>query len=146
MDRHRLALLLRGTVLGSALGAVLGTVLLGGCGGSPYQPPPVPPPAATTTPPLPWPVGDPAAVAVLQERVDGGAQPWLLDPGEVATGFGSAAYGWQQAHAVLPDHRGRTDVPVELHGPDGRVAHLVLAQPGRTGTGGIWVVTRASDP
>lgn len=125
------------------LGSAIGTVLLAGCGGT-EAPEPAAPPPASPGPSLPWPAADAAGVEQLQERVDAGSQPWLLDPAEVATSFGTAAYGWRDAHAVLPE--GATDpaeLPVELHGPGGEVARLVLAQPGRTGEGGIWVVTAA---
>ncbi|MGQ0573377.1 MAG: hypothetical protein ACT4RN_04130 [Pseudonocardia sp.] len=152
---------IRRALLTLLIGSALGTLLLAGCGTEPAAPAP----AQVTAPTLPWPVGDPAGVELLQKRVDGGAQPWLLEPAEVATSFGTAAYGWQDAHAVLPggtdtDTTGTdtgdpdttgvdaasTGTAVELHGPDGKIARLVLAQPGRTGTGGIWVVTRAQAP
>lgn len=126
------------------LGTAVGAVVLAGCGGTDTAEQPAPPAA---TPALPWPV-DAAGTEMLQEQVDNGSQPWLLDPSEVATSFGTAAYGWQDAHAVLP---GGTrpdggDTLVELHGPDGKIARLVLAQPGRKGTGGVWVVTAAQAP
>jgi hypothetical protein len=127
------------------LGTAVGTVVLAGCGGTDTAEPAAPPAAAT--PDLPWPA-DAAGAEMLQEQVDKGSQPWLLDPGEVAVSFGAAAYGWQDAHAVLPGgtRPDGTGTPVELHGPDGKVARLVLAQPGRKGTGGVWVVTAAQAP
>lgn len=130
--------------------------LLAGCGGAPAPPAPAPTAPTTTTPApptaapaptpavdvaLPWPAGAPDAVAGLQERVDGGAQPWLLDPAEVALSFAAAAYGWPDAEAAPRD--GGT---VDVHGPDGAVATLTLEQPGRTGATGIWVVTAAERP
>ncbi|MGE3285635.1 MAG: hypothetical protein AB7J32_05970 [Pseudonocardia sp.] len=143
------------------LGAALPLVLtLGGCAAAgradaPPAPPVAPstgapstgalPTAAAPDPPLPWPVGGPG-VAVVQERVDAGAQPWLLDPESVATAFGAAAYGWPDASAeLLGGHSGGgPELSVTLHGPGGTVAHLVLVQPGRTGPRGIWVVSRAA--
>lgn len=127
------------------LGTAVGTVVLAGCGGTDTAEQAAPPAAAT--PDLPWPA-DAAGARMLQKQVDNGSQPWLLDPGEVATSFGTAAYGWRDAHAVLPDgtRADGTDTLVELHGPDGRVARLVLSQPGRKGAGGIWVVTAAQAP
>jgi hypothetical protein len=127
------------------LGTAVGTVVLAGCGGTDPAEQTAPPAAAA--PDLPWPA-DAAGAEMLQKQVDSGSQPWLLDPAEVATSFGSAAYGWPDAHAVLPGgtRSESTDTPVELHGPDGKVARLVLAQPGRKGTGGVWVVVAAQAP
>ncbi|MGH3614895.1 MAG: hypothetical protein ACRDRK_20340, partial [Pseudonocardia sp.] len=86
---------------------------------------------------LPWPAAGADAVAALQARVDGGAQPWLLDPAEVAASFANAAYGWQEPEAsVRPD-----GVTVDVREAGGGQASLILSQPGRTGTGGVWVVT-----
>jgi hypothetical protein len=123
--------------------------LLAGCGGAqappgtpvPSAPAPnseAPAPPPTTDVALPWPEGSPDGVAALQERVDGGSQPWLLDPAEVALSFAAAAYGWTAAEAEPRD--GGT---VDVRGPDGAAAALTLEQPGRTGPTGIWVVTAA---
>lgn len=124
------------------LAAALLSAALVACGTAEGPPPAPTAPSETAAVTLPWPVGDPAGIRLLQERVDGGAQPWLLDPGSVATSFGTAAYGWQDAPAtvVAADPDGTA---VEIGGPDGRVVRLLLAQPGRTGRGGIWVVTTA---
>jgi len=132
------------------LAAVLvGAALLAGCDAAEpsRQPPPAPAESMSVT--LPWPAPYPGGVEALQERVDGGAQPWLLDPAQVATSFGTAAYGWTDARAVVGGGAGRVDttsLAVELHGPDDEVVDLELAQPGRTGIGGIWVVTAADGP
>lgn len=127
------------------LGTAVGTVVLAGCGGTDTAEQAAPPAAAT--PDLPWPA-DAAGAQMLQKQVDNGSQPWLLDPGEVARSFGTAAYGWQDSQAVLPGgtQPHGTDTVVELHGPDDKVARLVLSQPGRKGIGGIWVVTAAQAP
>lgn len=85
---------------------------------------------------LPWPAAEPGAVAALQRSVDAGAEPWLLDPAEVAVSYAAAAHGWNQAEA-RPRPGGRT---VEV-ADGGRRMTLSLSQPGRIGGGGIWVVT-----
>jgi hypothetical protein len=82
---------------------------------------------------LPWPVSGAADVAALQQSVDGGAQPWLLDPTEVALSY-AAARGWTGAQAA---GSGAGDVTVRS---SAGTHALTLAQPGRTGNSGIWVV------
>jgi len=96
---------------------------------------PSPPPAVVE---LPWPAGGDAAAA-LQEQVDAGSQPWLLDPAELARSFAATAYGWSEV-TVEPD----TEKTVVVRGPGGGSAVLTLAQPVRSGPGGIWVVTAAT--
>ncbi|WP_214370954.1 hypothetical protein [Pseudonocardia sp. H11422] len=86
-----------------------------------------------------WPVTDPAEVAPLQTRVDGGAQPWLLDPAEVAVNFAGATYAWRAPEAGPVS--GGTVVVTDAEG--GR-ATVTLVQPGRTGATGIWVVSAAT--
>jgi hypothetical protein len=71
--------------------------------------------------------------------VDGGAQPWLLDPAEVALSYATAAHGWTRATAQ-PHPDGHT---VEVAEGGTRLT-LTLTQPGRSGPGGIWVVTAES--
>jgi hypothetical protein len=126
--------------------------LLPACSPSPPAPPPptTAPTAVPTTPPqgtpsasaaaveLPWPAAGDAAAA-LQEQVDAGSQPWLLDPAELARSFAATAYGWSEV-TVEPDG----DRTVEVRGPGGASAVLTLAQPVRSGPGGIWVVTAAT--
>ncbi|NMI01845.1 hypothetical protein [Pseudonocardia acidicola] len=85
-----------------------------------------------------WPVTDRAKVAPLQAQVDGGAQPWLLDPAEVAVNFAAATYDWRAPEAGPVN--GNTVVVTDAQG--GR-ATVTLTQPGRTGPTGIWVVTAA---
>jgi hypothetical protein len=111
---------------------------------SPPQHPPAPPKAAPgpSTPGksfdalLPWPTGDPAR---LQASVDSGAQPWLLDPTEVALSYADATYGWTDAQAGTVPPGSPTTTTVRA--TDGTQRTLTLAQPGRTGHGGIWLVT-----
>lgn len=92
------------------------------------------PPAAAVR--LPWPAHDAAAAADLQRSVDGGSEPWLLDPAEVAVSYAGAAHGWSGAQAQ--PRPGGTVVDVA----DGsRRLTLTLHQPARSGPGGIWVVT-----
>lgn len=117
------------------LTALAACALLGGCA----VPAPPPPTAATPTVELPWPARSAAEAAGLQQAVDGGAQPWLLDPAELALSYVTAAYGWTDA-GVAVDGAG-----VQVSGPDGAARTLAVSQPDRTGPGGIWVVT-ADDP
>jgi len=97
--------------------------------------PPAPAPATAVT--LPWPAASAAQVASLQTAVDGGAQPWLLDPTQVALAY-AAARGWPDPAAV-----DTTAAGVTIRSTTGTHA-LTLAQPGKTGTAGIWVVTADS--
>jgi hypothetical protein len=90
------------------------------------------PPAPTVA--LPWPAATAAQVAGLQTAVDGGAQPWLLDPTQVALAY-AAARGWSDAAAV-----DTTAAGVTIRSAAGTHV-LALAQPGKTGLAGIWVVT-----
>jgi hypothetical protein len=138
-----------------ALGLVVAcATLLPACSEPPAPPAPAPPttvppagpptgPQATATPPapaveLPWPAGGDAAAA-LQEQVDAGSQPWLLDPAELARSFAATAYGWSEV-TVEPN----AEETVEVREPGGGSAVLTLAQPVRSGPGGIWVVTAAT--
>lgn len=85
---------------------------------------------------LPWPAATPAEIRALQASVDGGAEPWLLDPTEVAMSYVTAAHGWTQAQAK--SRPGGRTVDVQ----EGRQKlQLTMIQPSRAGTGGIWVVT-----
>ncbi|WP_433558748.1 hypothetical protein ACQPWY_10180 [Pseudonocardia xinjiangensis] len=145
-----------------AAAALLTGLLLAGCGtgGPPVGAGPASPPADPTVQQtaqqstrettrespqpsagLPWPAAGAADAAALQAAADRGAQPWLLDPSEVAMSYVAAAHGWTDAEAVP-----RTDgTSVDVRRPDGERLALTLAQPGRTGAGGIWVVTREND-
>jgi hypothetical protein len=87
---------------------------------------------------LPWPPGAEAS----QEAVDDGAQPWLLDPVEVATSYASTVLGWSGVSAEV-----RADgTTVDVTSANGERAALTVQQPGRTGPGGIWVVTAVTTP
>jgi hypothetical protein len=160
-------LLLGGLLLGGLLlgGLLLGGLLAAGCGspapaatavnGAPTGLPSAVPSSARAAMPtpdpapslsaageraepvrLPWPAADAAAAAELQRSVDGGSEPWLLDPAEVAVSYASAAHGWVRAEAQPRPDGSTVDVS-----DGGRRLTLSLAQPGRTGAGGIWVVT-----
>ncbi len=96
--------------------------------------PTAPSPSTDAPVSLPWPAATPAQVAGLQSAVDGGAQPWLLDPTQVALAY-AAARGWPDADATAS---GPTSVTVRT---SVGVHVLTLAQPGKTGSAGIWVVT-----
>jgi len=117
-------------------GLLILAAALAGCGPTPTNPAPAPAPASSTatTVVLPWPAATTAQVASLQTAVDGGAQPWLLDPTQVALAY-AAARGWPDAAA-----EGRTAAVVTIHSSAGTHV-LTLAQPGKTGAAGIWVVT-----
>lgn len=139
----------------AAAAALLAGLLLAGCGSGnpPAAPvatsPPGPTAGATagptTGPPietsepaqLPWPAASAADAAALQAAADRGTQPWLLDPAEVAMSYAGAAHGWTAAEASP----GPDGTSVDVRNSDGQRLTLTLAQPGRTGTGGIWVVT-----
>ncbi|MFC4949855.1 hypothetical protein [Pseudonocardia sp. GCM10023141] len=99
---------------------------------APAPPSPVPAPAVA----LPWPVSGSARVGQLQSEVDGGAQPWLLDPTEVGSSYAAAAHGWNDTRVTRD---GIATVTVQA--PDGKRLVLKVVQPGRTGPGGIWTVT-----
>lgn len=128
-------------------------VLLAGCGSPTGSPAatvaPAPPaasspasagPAVAPAVAVPWPARSAAESVGLQESVDDGAQPWLLDPAELARSYVAAAYGWDDDATVTA-----SSGSVEVTGPDGTRRALTVTQPGRTGEGGIWVVT-ADEP
>jgi hypothetical protein len=84
-----------------------------------------------------WPAADAASARNLQNQVDGGRQPWLLDPTEVAVSYAGAVLGYRNP-GVFPTGAGRVDVQ------DGRSpakATITLGQTVRRGDGGIWLVT-----
>jgi hypothetical protein len=93
---------------------------------------------AQTAPAMIWPVTDAAAARQLQADVDGGSQPWLLDPQEVALSYTSAVYGWTSPETT-PAGAGT----VQVQDPQGGRATVHLVQPVRAGAGGIWVVGAA---
>jgi hypothetical protein len=103
-------------------------------------PPAVTPPVARPVALLPWPTTAPAR---LQAAVDGGATPWLLDPTELALSYVAATYGWTTADAD-PAAGTPAATKVDVRNTDGRRRALTVAQPGRRGVGGIWVVTADS--
>jgi hypothetical protein len=114
-------------------GVLLLAVALAAC--APATPAPAPGPASTSATPvaLPWPAATATQVANLPTAVDGGAQPWLLDRTQVALAY-AAARGWPDATAV------NTTGGVTIRSSAGTHV-LTLAQPGKIGTAGIWVVT-----
>lgn len=130
--------------------AVAALALLTGCAGSGesaarIEPPPTAAPTATTTPqaaptgtPLLWPVTALEQARTLQDQVDGGAQPWTLDPEEVARSYATATWGWTD-----PEPTSTTPGAVTLTDRQGTAA-LTLVQPVRAGTTGIWVVSAAT--
>lgn len=141
----------RPTVAGKIVTAgLLAGLLLAGCAPSttpgttaPPEPDPLPPTTAPSDAPvsaqveLPWPAATAADAAALQAEVDRGAQPWLLDPSEVAIAYAAAAHDWPDAEA----YPGPDGTSVDVRNADGERRTLTLAQPARTGSDGIWVVT-----
>jgi hypothetical protein len=86
---------------------------------------------------LPWPAASAADAAALQAEVDRGAQPWLLDPSEVAIAYAAAAHHWPDAEA----YPGPDGTSVDVRNAGGERLTLSLTQPARPGDDGIWVVT-----
>lgn len=97
------------------------------------------PQAAPNGTTLLWPVTDLAAAQELQTRVDGGAQPWTLDPEEVAISYATTTYGWTN-----PEPTSTAPGSVDLTDASGGTAHITLVQPVRAGSTGIWVVSAAT--
>jgi hypothetical protein len=93
--------------------------------------------ALSTRVELPWPAATAADAANLQAQVDRGAQPWLLDPSEVAIAYAAAAHDWPDAEA----YPGPDGTSVDVRNADGERLTLSLSQPARRGDDGIWVVT-----
>ncbi len=87
---------------------------------------------------LPWPTADPKR---LQAGVDGGAQPWLLNPSDLADSYVSATYGWTAADSTPRPGGTSARTTVDVRNTDGARRTLTVAQPGRKGQGGIWLVT-----
>lgn len=123
-------------ILRRLLLATLAGAVLAGCA-APATPAAPPPPPVTGTAPaspavtLPWPDDD---VPALQERVDDGSQPWLLDPSEVALAYAAAAYGWSSAQVVAAADGSTVDVT----GPRDERRTLSLT---RQGPDSVWLVT-----
>jgi hypothetical protein len=84
-----------------------------------------------------WPAADAASATRLQNEVDGGRQPWLLDPVEVAVSYAGAVLGYRNP-GVFPLGPGKVDVQ---DGNSPAKATITLAQTARRGDGGIWLVT-----
>jgi hypothetical protein len=135
----------------TAVVAAAALVWVAGCG-TPAPSPAGPAPAASSAPSTPaaatptapatragallWPVTDASQVAALQQQVDTGSQPWLLDPSEVAVNYAVTVYGWQSPQAGAAD--GGT---VQVTDAQGGRATVTLVQPGRSGPQGIWIVS-----
>jgi hypothetical protein len=80
------------------------------------------------------------AALALQRAVDEGHQPWRTDPEMVAQSFVSNRFGWS-GDGVTTDRTAENRVIVTYR-PTGAKVGLVVAQPARHGTGGIWAVIR----
>lgn len=84
-----------------------------------------------------WPATDAASAQDLQAQADGGGDPWLLDPEEVAISYAGSELGYRNPEVVVLAP-GRVDLK------DGRSpaqALVTLEQTVRSGPGGIWLVT-----
>jgi hypothetical protein len=136
----------------AAVGAVTTILLLAACTSATTAGPGTTSPSGTTPPvtttattpsavaesvALRWPVTTLAQAIELQQAVDAGRQPWLLDPSEVAIAYASAELGMTSPQAV----RSSTGVVDVREGTGGRVVTVTLVQPVRKALGGIWVVT-----
>lgn len=86
-----------------------------------------------------WPVTTAADAGHLQEKVDKGHQPWLLDPVAVSRSYAEAELGWIGA-TVEPGEAGSYHVTDPRSGAS---AWLLLVQPARAGGTGIWAVVQA---
>lgn len=85
-----------------------------------------------------WPATDAGSATKLQQRVDAGGEPWLLDPTEVATSYAGVALKYRDP-SVFPVRPGVVDVQ---DGATRGKATITLAQTVRQGDGGIWLVTQ----
>ncbi len=127
------------------LATLLAAAVAAGCA-SPAPAPAAPAPAAPAPADgapvavdLPWPARSDAEADGLQQAVDGGLQPWLLDPAEVALSYVATAHGWTTADTTVDDPTPDGAATVTVTGPDG-ARRLGLGQPATTGATGIWVV------
>ena len=84
-----------------------------------------------------WPAKDAAAARKLQQGVDSGREPWLLDPTEVAVSYAGVALNYRNP-TVFTIGKGVIDVQ---DGKTSGKATLTLSQTVRRGDGGIWLVT-----
>ncbi|MBW0105349.1 hypothetical protein [Pseudonocardia sp. KRD291] len=84
-----------------------------------------------------WPASDAGSAARLQKQVDGGGDPWLLDPTEVATSYSGVELKYRNP-TIVPTRAGVVEVQ---DGATPRMATITLAQTVRQGDGGIWLVT-----
>jgi hypothetical protein len=114
--------------------------------------PPTRPPASTTPKPKPapapetivglWPARTLEQARMLQVGADAGHQPWLLSPELVSTSYATAEYGISDPVARKV---GPAAYDVGARNSEW-VATLHLAQPIRQGAGGVWVITRTTNP
>jgi hypothetical protein len=85
-----------------------------------------------------WPLTTAEEAANTQAQVDQGHSPWMLEPAAVADAFAGAELGWSGTVVTVT---GPSTVRIARAGGATPI-DLTLAQPARTGPGGIWVVTR----
>ncbi|MFP5020629.1 hypothetical protein [Pseudonocardia phyllosphaerae] len=85
-----------------------------------------------------WPASSQAQAKALQQRVDNGGEPWLLDPREVAISYAGSELGYRNPKVTV-----RRPGVVDLHDGNGSSASVTvtLSQTVRKGAGGIWLVT-----
>jgi hypothetical protein len=114
--------------------------------------PPSRPPANTTPKPKPapgletivglWPVKTLEQARMIQDGADAGHQPWLLSPELVSTSYATAQYGISD-----PVTRKVGPAAYDVGARNSEwVATLHLTQPIRQGAGGVWVITRTTNP
>lgn len=129
----------------AAVAAVVASMLVIGNGGEALAAVPTPPDSAQfiSRPGTPAPTVsvDGGAFSrdrarALQDAVDGGSQPWRLDPIAVARAFVEGVPGWGGARLVPTG-----PATVEATAPGHRDAMLLrLGQPATVGPTGVWVV------
>lgn len=89
-----------------------------------------------------WPFSTRAGADDAQDQADQGLAPWMLDPVNLIVSYATGDLGWRDV-GVTTTGRG----PNSFRATDrttGAVIDLTVAQPVRTGAGGVWAVTRVA--
>jgi hypothetical protein len=85
-----------------------------------------------------WPFTTQQQANDTQAQVDQSDRPWLTDPAQVATHYALDQLRWDDVTVTMVQPSGYQITDPATHAK----AVLALAQPVRTGQGGIWAVTR----